>query len=33
MDEEGIQGGAYHRNPPGTFERQASRLIDLLASG
>ena len=23
---------AYHRNPPGTFERQASRLLDLLGS-
>jgi hypothetical protein len=23
-------GNAYHRNPPGTFERQASRLLDLL---
>ena len=23
-------GSAYHRNPPGTFERQASRLLDLL---
>jgi thiamine kinase-like enzyme len=22
-------GSAYHRNPPGTFERQASRLLDL----
>ena len=25
-------GSAYHRNPPGTFERQASRLLDLLGS-
>jgi hypothetical protein len=25
-------GNAYHRNPPGTFERQASRLLDLLGS-
>ena len=25
-------GTAYHRNPPGTFERQASRLLDLLGS-
>jgi aminoglycoside phosphotransferase (APT) family kinase protein len=25
-------GSAYHRNPPGTFERQASRLLDLLES-
>jgi hypothetical protein len=23
-------GDAYQRNPPGTFERQASRLLDLL---
>ena len=23
-------GSAYHRNPPGTFERQAGRLLDLL---
>jgi len=23
-------GSAYHRNPPGIFERQASRLLDLL---
>jgi thiamine kinase-like enzyme len=23
-------GSAHHRNPPGTFERQASRLLDLL---
>ena len=23
-------GSAYHRNPPGTFERQASRLLGLL---
>jgi hypothetical protein len=23
-------GSAYHRNPPGTFERQASRMLDLL---
>ncbi len=23
-------GSAYRRNPPGTFERQASRLLDLL---
>jgi hypothetical protein len=26
-------GSAHHRNPPGTFERQASRLLDLLGSG
>jgi aminoglycoside phosphotransferase len=25
-------GSAYHRNPPGTFERQASRLLDLLGN-
>ena len=25
-------GSAYQRNPPGTFERQASRLLDLLGS-
>jgi Phosphotransferase enzyme family len=25
-------GSAYHRNPPGIFERQASRLLDLLGS-
>ena len=25
-------GSAYRRNPPGTFERQASRLLDLLGS-
>jgi hypothetical protein len=25
-------GGAYQRNPPGTFDRQASRLLDLLGS-
>jgi len=25
-------GRAYQRNPPGTFERQASRLLDLLGS-
>lgn len=25
-------GSAYHRNPPGTFERQANRLLDLLGS-
>jgi Phosphotransferase enzyme family len=25
-------GGAYDRNPPGTFERQASRLLELLGS-
>jgi hypothetical protein len=25
-------GSAYHRNPPGTFERQATRLLDLLKS-
>ena len=25
-------GSAHHRNPPGTFERQASRLLDLLNS-
>ena len=25
-------GSAYHGNPPGTFERQASRLLDLLGS-
>jgi len=25
-------GGAYHHNPPGTFERQAARLLDLLGS-
>jgi thiamine kinase-like enzyme len=25
-------GSAYHRNPPGTFERQASRLLDLLGT-
>lgn len=25
-------GTAYYRNPPGTFERQASRLLDLLGS-
>jgi hypothetical protein len=25
-------GRAYHRNPPATFERQASRLLDLLGS-
>lgn len=23
-------GNAYHRNPPGTFERQATRLVELL---
>jgi hypothetical protein len=23
-------GSAYHRNPPGTFERQAARVLDLL---
>jgi hypothetical protein len=25
-------GSACHRNPPGTFERQANRLLDLLGS-
>lgn len=25
-------GSAHHRNPPGTFERQASRLLDLLGN-
>jgi hypothetical protein len=25
-------GSAYRRNPPGTFERQASRLLGLLGS-
>lgn len=25
-------GSAYRRNPPGTFERQASRLFGLLGS-
>ena len=25
-------GSAHRRNPPGTFERQASRLLDLLGS-
>jgi hypothetical protein len=25
-------GSAHRRNPPGTFERQASRLLDLLES-
>jgi thiamine kinase-like enzyme len=25
-------GSAYHRNPPGTFDRQAGRLLDLLGS-
>jgi thiamine kinase-like enzyme len=25
-------GSAHHRNPPGTFERQASRMLDLLNS-
>lgn len=25
-------GSAYHRNPPGTLERQASRLLGLLGS-
>ena len=25
-------GTAHHRNPPGTFERQANRLLDLLGS-
>jgi len=25
-------GSAYQRNPPGTFERQAGRLLDLLGS-
>ncbi|HET9972794.1 MAG TPA: aminoglycoside phosphotransferase family protein, partial [Streptosporangiaceae bacterium] len=25
-------GHAYQRNPPGTFERQAARLLDLLGS-
>jgi hypothetical protein len=25
-------GSAYQGNPPGTFERQASRLLDLLGS-
>jgi thiamine kinase-like enzyme len=25
-------GSAYQRNPPGTLERQASRLLDLLGS-
>ena len=25
-------GSAYHHNPPGTFERQAARLLDLLGS-
>ena len=24
-------GGAYHRNPPGTFERQANRTLELLS--
>jgi len=27
-----LPGSAYQRNPPGTFERQASRLLDLLGS-
>jgi hypothetical protein len=25
-------GSAHHHNPPGTFERQASRMLDLLNS-
>jgi hypothetical protein len=25
-------GPAYQRNPPGTFERQGARLLDLLES-